>query len=249
MGVNFVTGRRVSKLLNFCHFKCLEQLPKKSSLCMFGCDQMCKYYSICLVNALHRTIATTNHTLISLTHRLWLIGLVVRCSTRFAIFDANWAVWLLRCEVVWLCAESSTVSYRPKCLFVYLCSESTERIYHRKFFCGKNTAFVVIKYFYSRWVEFLCRSRNEYDSRRSGEGDGRRGEMGEGRRCANIIFLICTNPLEILHIIIHLSEEKKGVRGGGLEEKTGKKLLILTQIKLFETSPPPPLFWIIPPLS
>ena len=64
------------------------------------------------------------------------------------------------------------------------------------------------------------------------------------------ISLICTNPLEILHIIINLSEEKKGVRGGGLEEKTGKKLLILTQIKLFETSPtPPPLFWIIPPLS
>ena len=196
---------------------------------------------------MHRTIATTNHTLISLTHRLWLIGFVGRCSARFAIFDANWAVWLLRCEVVWLCAESFPIGLNA-CLYIYALKVQREYITENSS-VEKNTAFVVIKYFYSRWVDFLCRSRNEYDSRRSGEGDGRRGEMGEGRRCANIFFLSCTNPLEILHIIIHLSEEKKGVRGGGLEEKTGKNLLILTQIKLFETSPPPPLFWIIPPLS
>ena len=111
--------------------------------------------------------------------------------SRWSLFDTFCYIW---CELgclafaVWgSLALRRIVSYRPKCLFVYLCSESTERIYHRKIFCGKKT-FVVIKYFYSRWVEFLCRSRNEYDSRRSGEGDGRRGEMGEGRRCANIFF-------------------------------------------------------------
>ena len=39
------------------------------------------------------------------------------------------------------------------------------------------------------------------------------------------ISLICTNPLEILHIIINLSEEKKGVRGGGLEENVGDGII------------------------
>ena len=158
------------------------------------------------------------HALNNSDYKSWLIGLVGRCSTRFAIFDANWAVWLLRCEVVWLCAESSTVSYRPKCLFVYLCSESTERIYHRKFFCGKNTAFVVIKYFYSRWVEFLCRSRNEYDSRRPGEGDGRRGEMGEGRRCANTYFFNLHKSIRNLahyNTFVRREEGGEGRRSGG----------------------------------
>ena len=71
------------------------------------------------------------------------------------------------------------------CYVVNLCSPSTERIYHGKSFGSRKYTLAlqdktIVKEIYGV-RRFLCRIRNEFDSRRGAERE-RRDEGGEGRR-------------------------------------------------------------------